>query len=628
MTKKIPSEIIDEIRAQVDITTIIGQYVELQKRGKNYFGFCPFHEERTPSFSVNGDKQFYHCFSCGRGGNVYNFLMELEGYSFPEAVQKVAELGHVATDFEFNDSYPHDQASRYQTDQQQIIAIHQELTTLYHYILMNTQAGRAALNYLLERGLSTETLALFAIGLAPEDSRFTYQHLLNKKFAAADIEASGVFSYHGDNVYDRFNSRIVFPLRNEFGDVAGFSGRILPGSKYAENHADAPKYLNSPETKVFNKSDFLFNLDIARQEVRKAKEIVLFEGFMDVIAAAEIGIKNGVASMGTSITSSQIQTLSRHTKSVLIVYDGDQPGIEATKRALDKFTAEAPKQKIAAVILPNSLDPDEYIQKYGREKFSEQLGESRLSVWRFYRYYYKQRYSLTTDQGKLQYIDAILNVIAQAGNEIEQEVYLQEVSEDTNVNVKTLGNQLAIEKQHRQNAAAQPEAAVTAKFADSDFEQRSEAKLPPKVTALQKSEMQLLNRLLYEPSSWFMLAERHQDFHFQTPLMETLFILLQAFRQQAAKEQPLAVDKFLQLLKGEDERRLLVQIMALELPSVITEREVDDLIYNIVAKSNLAAQMKQLNQEVELAKLSHDQVRLMDLNKQRMEIIRQMKKRK
>lgn len=629
MAKKIPSDVIDSIRNEVDITNIIGQYVDLQKRGKNHFGFCPFHDERTPSFSVNSDKQFYHCFSCGRGGNVYNFLMELEGYSFPEAVEKVAELGNVATDFDFSDHHHAEKVSQYQSDQKKIVDIHKELSILYHYILMNTQAGQPALTYLLDRGLSEETLESYEIGLAPEDSQFTYQHLINKGFDPDDLAASGVFSFHGNHVYDRFNSRIIFPLRNEYGDVVGFSGRILPGSKYADDHPDTPKYLNSPETKIFEKSKFLFNLDVAKQEVRKAKEIVLFEGFMDVIAAAETGIHNGVASMGTSLTEEQIHMLNKQTRNILIVYDGDEAGQKATKRAIEKILAQAPKQKVAVVLLPNKLDPDEYIQKFGGDQFAEQLGENRLTIWRFYRFYYQNEFSLTTDKGKLQYIDAMLSEIANIDNEVERELYLQEVAQDTGINVQTLASQLQVEiQQLKQAAKGKTEKWSYDSVAPDASQPAHEGLFNHKKTPLQRSEMQLFHRLLYEPSSWFILQERSPAFHFQTPIMQTLFILLQEFRNQMNADEPLAVDKFLQLLRGEEEQRLFVQIMALDLPQSVSEQEIDDLIYNISTKTDLLTQMADLNREVELAKISNDSVRLNNLNQQRIDILRQIKKRK
>lgn len=631
MAKRIPDDVIDNIRNQVDITNIIGQYVDLQKRGKNHFGFCPFHDERTPSFSVNDDKQFYHCFSCGRGGNVFNFLMELEGFNFPESVEKVAELGNVATDFDFSDDLNTRKVSRYQPEQERVIAIHRELTTLYHYILMNTEAGQPALNYLLDRGLSEETLKAYEIGIAPEDSQLTYKHLVNKHFELSAIEASGVFSIHGEQAYDRFSSRIVFPLRNEHADVVGFSGRILPESKFAKDHGDAPKYLNSPETIVFEKSQFLFNLDVAKQEVRKAKEVILFEGFMDVIAAAEIGIKNGVASMGTSLTEQHIQMINRITKQVLIIYDGDDPGREATKRAIKKIKRQAPKLSMEVINLPNKLDPDEFIQKYGDEKFIEQISDDRLSTWRFYRIYFRKKFDVSSDQGKLQYINALLQVIANTDNELQRELYLQEVAEDTHINIQTLNQQLKVERQQIQGDDSTPMTNQQNSFNEPSqnlFGQRTQDSYIKPLTLTERSERQLFNRFLYEPSSWFMVKQQVATFHFQTPILQTLFLLLQEFREQQDDDQPIAVDRFLQLLRGEEEQRLLVQIMSLDLPPQVSEQEIHDLLYNILTKSDLTAQMEVLNREVEMAKLNHDNARISDLNKQRIDILRQMKKRK
>ncbi|OYW67330.1 MAG: DNA primase, partial [Aerococcus viridans] len=344
----------------LDVTS---QFVDLQKRGRNYFGYCPFHDEKTPSFTVNEEKQIFHCFSCGRGGNVFRFMEEIEGYSFPQAVQKVAEAGNVSVSFDWSALDDGKQTANYSSAQNRLIQIHEELRQFYHYLLMNTENGHQGLTYLYDRGLSKETLDAFQIGIAPEDGRLAAQHLLNKEFTIEELQLSGIFVGDQDRLKDRFAGRVMFPLRNPQGKTVGFSGRILPGSNRYKSHPDAAKYLSGAETEIFEKNTFLFNLDLAQNEARRAKELVLFEGFMDVIASHNEGVGNGVASMGTSLTNNQIKAIERTSKQVLIAYDGDKPGQKATLRAINLIQNQSSRLKLNVLAFEQNLDPDEFIQK-------------------------------------------------------------------------------------------------------------------------------------------------------------------------------------------------------------------------------------------------------------------------
>lgn len=315
---KIPEDVIEQVRSQVNIVDVVSQYVQLKQSGKNLFGLCPFHEERTPSFSVSEDKQIFHCFSCGRGGNVFKFMMEIENLSFPEAVKKVAEMEHLDVDSKyFTDAAP---ASRETSEQKQLIELHEQAVKLYHHILINTKMGKSALDYLHHRGVNDETIDLYQLGYAPQ------QRLLKPFFdeRQADyqlLRKSGLFSETQDGkLRDRFVDRVMYPIRNATGQTVAFSGRLLA------KDSDMPKYLNSPETELFNKRKILFNLDLARPNIRSKQPALLFEGFMDVISAYQGGIKSGIASMGTSLTEQQIYDIQRITREVIVCYDGDAPG--------------------------------------------------------------------------------------------------------------------------------------------------------------------------------------------------------------------------------------------------------------------------------------------------------------
>ena len=301
LSERIAEETINEIRQRTDIVDIISEYVQLNKQGRNYLGLCPFHQEKSPSFSVSTDKQVYHCFGCGAGGNVFSFLMEIEGLSFQEATIKLADKANI----ELGDSLTLSKSKSVPDDIKQMIEAHQLLSKFYHHLLVNTKEGQNALEYLLARGFSKQSIEKFQIGYALNSWDFDYKFLMNKQFHPKLLEKAGlIIKREQDGSYfDRFRDRIMFPIVNRNNETIAFSGRIL-GS-------EQPKYLNSPETAIFNKSNVLYNYYLARPTIRKHQQAVLFEGFADVIAADRSGIENGVATMGTSLTKEHISILKK-----------------------------------------------------------------------------------------------------------------------------------------------------------------------------------------------------------------------------------------------------------------------------------------------------------------------------
>lgn len=266
MPELIPQETIENIRKQTNIVDIVGQYVQLKKSGKNYVGLCPFHNEKTPSFSVAEDKQIFHCFGCGKGGNVFSFIQEIEGLHFPEAVERVADLSSIEVSFNLSNQ-PQTLSPRV-LEEHQLIEVHEKTADLYHHILMNTQIGEKALSYLKDRGLSEEAIKTFKIGFAPVDRTLLYKILEKENFSEDILKKSGLlFQLDNGNWLDRFYQRIMFPITNFQGKTIGFSGRILEEETF--DSSDQPKYLNSPETELFNKRFILFNFHQARSEIRK-----------------------------------------------------------------------------------------------------------------------------------------------------------------------------------------------------------------------------------------------------------------------------------------------------------------------------------------------------------------------
>ena len=397
----IPEETVNRIRQETNIVDVVSQYVQLKKSGKNLFGFCPFHEERTPSFSVAEDKQIFHCFSCGKGGNVFTFLMEVDGLSFPEAVFKTAEMSQIKLDDTLLNNRSH-QNQESDSKRDKLIQAHEETADLFQHVLLNTKVGEEAYHYLLNRGLTKELMETFKIGFAPRERTMLHQYLLGKEYTDEVLNETGLFVERDNGeLIDRFYNRIMFPIRNQQGKTIAFSGRIF--QQETEDKA-GPKYLNSPETYLFNKRNVLFNFDMARGAIRREKEVVLFEGFMDVIAAWNAGVKNGVASMGTSLTNEQIHMLDRVTDRVLIAYDGDNAGIEATKRGVDLLTTETAFD-VEVVSFTEGLDPDDFIKKYGASAFVELLAHGRDTLFAFKMRYHRKGLNLQNENERLSYLD-------------------------------------------------------------------------------------------------------------------------------------------------------------------------------------------------------------------------------
>lgn len=625
----IPEEIINEVKNNVNILDVTSQFVDLQKRGRNYFGYCPFHEERTPSFTVNEEKQIFHCFSCGRGGNVFRFMEEIEGYSFPQAVQKVAEAGNVSVSFDWSALDDGKQTANYSSAQNRLIQLHEELRQFYHYLLMNTENGHQGLTYLYDRGLSKETLDAYQIGIAPEDGRLAAQHLLNKEFTIEELQLSGIFVGDEDRLKDRFAGRVMFPLRNPQGKTVGFSGRILPGSNHYESHPDAAKYLNSPETEIFEKNTFLFNLDLAQNEARRAKELVLFEGFMDVIASHNEGVGNGVASMGTSLTNNQIKAIERTSKQVLIAYDGDKPGQKATLRAINLIQNQSSRLKLNVLAFEQNLDPDEFIQKYGGERYVNFVLNKRLSPIHFMRNYYRQEFSLETDNGKIQFINVMLEAIAKIQQAIDRDIYVGEIAEDTGVSKDTLLHQLeshSPKKQSHQPYQADDNGNQKSFPTNTNFQPSIPATTSKKKSQLEKSELLLLYRLLYNSETWLLIANR--DFHFHSSGVETVFMLLSDYRENNQNiDGEIDPGDFLQALSGAEEQRLVAEVMNMEVAPDIGEGEVEDLIYNIQIKGNIEQKMQSLDDEIAYARSVDDFAQISILIKQKIDLLKQIKSR-
>ena len=348
---RIPQETIDRINDNADIVDIVSKSVDLKKRGRNFFGLCPFHEEKTPSFSVAPDKGIYHCFGCGKGGNAVNFIIENEKLSFVEAIQQLGQ--HLGIQVEFSGS----NESKNLFDN--LYKIHEDASSLYHKTLLSDR-GKKALKYLMDRGLSLESIKLFSVGFAPESSKFLLNTIKSNGYDREVLEKSGLFGYSKSEFFDRFRSRIMFPIWNSSSKIVGFGGRVFASE-------DPAKYMNSPETPLYKKSDIFYGLHNARNAIRKNGYAILVEGYTDVIQLYQNGIKNCVAVSGTAFSERHVSQMKRFCSKALLAYDGDSAGISATLKTgynLIKGGIEA-----QVIEIPNKLDPDEWVSNEGPEAF-------------------------------------------------------------------------------------------------------------------------------------------------------------------------------------------------------------------------------------------------------------------
>ena len=622
MAQRIPQEVIEEVRHRTNIVDIIGQYVQLKKSGKNYMGLCPFHEERSPSFSVAEDKQIFHCFGCGKGGTVFNFLQEIEGISFPESVKRVADLEHLSVDFDWSE--PREVADTPENQQRRsLLQLHSKAAELYHHILVNTKIGEPALNYLLERGLTQELIETFQIGFAPQKRDFLSQVFKNEQLDETLFEPSGLFVQRDNGTFlDRFYQRIMFPINDPQGNVIAFSGRLLKTADFPGD--EMPKYLNSPETTLFNKRETLFNFDKARKEIRKENTVLLFEGFMDVIAAWQSGVKSGVASMGTSLTNEQIRRLERVAKEVVICYDGDNAGVQATNRAI-QLLQENSHFNLSIVSIPEKLDPDEYVRKYGAEAFQNLANHGRETVFSFKMNYHRLTRNMNNEKEQLDYVNELLRELTNVQSPLERDRYLNQIAQEFQLSVHSLEEQFNQLKQEQRSVQRQErqqfyqDEMMPPPMEEPVFEENHvQNKLP--LTQVQKAERSLLFRLMNEQGVR-QTIQQLPDFSFAHDEYQELYFLLESY---ATLHQSFDIADFINFLQDNQTKQLAIEIAYQNLSEESSEREVADLLH-VIALSSIAEAIEQKKIQQQEAKRVGNQQLEAELTMEIIQLARQLK---
>jgi len=586
LSDRIAEEKVNEIRQASDIVDVISEFVQLRKQGRNYVGLCPFHGENTPSFSVSSDKQVYHCFGCGAGGNVFSFLMEIEGLSFQEAAFKLAdkaniELGKSLSTFGKSKSISDDVV--------QMMEAHNLLCKFYHHLLVNTKEGQHALDYLLKRGFTSESIEKFQIGYALDSWDFVCKLLTSKSFHPALMEKAGlIISRDQDESYfDRFRDRIMFPIFDRNGKTIAFSGRSLGENK--------PKYLNSPETTIFNKSKILYNYHRARPAVRKLQQAILFEGFADVIAADRSGIENGVATMGTSLTDEHVSILKRNAQMVTICYDSDSAGIEAAVRAGNLLNQANCQVKVA--IMPDGMDPDDYVKQFGEEKFRNEVIRASLTLMSFKLLYYRKGKNMQDEGDRLRYIEEVLQEISNLDKVVEKDLYLRQLADEFNLSLGALKeqeNQYA-KNNHRkepmqQNKVIQKPPMLVTKKSD---------RIKP---AFHNAERYLIAHMLRSMDVTYRVQELMVGSTFNIDEHQAIITYLYGFYE---KDHTPDLNSFLSYIDDEKLRRMIVDIEMMPLNGEISDQELMDYI-NQVLKYQKMLKIKEKESELKDADRQKD----------------------
>lgn len=561
---RLQEKTIEEIRKSLDIVDIIGDYVQLKKQGKNFIGLCPFHSERTPSFSVSPDKQLYHCFGCGAGGNLFTFIMEIEGLSFSESAQFLADKAKIDIGTPLS-SPSAGQAAR-DRSRKQLSEGMDLLTKFYHYLLATAKYGAPGVNYLNERGFTREMIERFQLGYAVNSWDAAASLIQRRQVDLDQMEQAGLIAKRGfDNKYfDRFRNRIIFPILNPRGQTVAFAGRTLG--------EDKPKYLNTPESSIFHKGRILYGYHLARQSIRKSNQAVLLEGYVDVIRAHQAGVTNSVASMGTSLTEDQAAVLSRAAETIIICYDSDDAGIEASFRAAGMFRESNKIVKIAK--MPEGLDPDDYIRKFGGERFKRDVIGASQTLMTFKMDYFRRKRNLSDEGDQLLYIEEVLREISTLKRAVERDHYLRLLSEEFTVSLD------ALKGQERQIYKAAER-----------LEERREHERPVVLSrsgriprAFEMAERRLLARMMRSRE----ITDHVRDTlggNFAIELHQALAAHLYAYYEEG---NPPDEGLFVQRLEDPGLQQKAVELSLIPMSAQAEEREIEDCIHQVIKHSKAA----------------------------------------
>ena len=579
MGTHIPRELIERIREQADIVDVAGEYLRLTKKGKDYVALCPFHQEKTPSFTVSREKQIFHCFGCGAGGNVYNLLMAVENLTFPEAVQQLA--ARLGITLPASGARPEEEQKKARLENRlwEMNALAQEF---YRQLLHDRPEGAPAREYLARRGLAPETVLRFGLGYAPDGWDGLLKHLLGHNYSPEEVIAAGLASVgERGRPFDRFRRRVIFPIRTARGKIAGFGGRILGEGE--------PKYLNSPETAVFNKGHLLYGLDLARPVIREKGFAVIMEGYMDVITAHQAGIGNAVASLGTSLTGEQGKLLLRYTTEAVIAYDVDAAGVAAALRGLDLLQELG--FQVRVVSIPEGKDPDDYLLAHGRAAWDALVMKRARTLLE-----YKLDQAARTTADKQKILRQVLGNLVKMASSVEQEEGIKLVAARLNLSWDVIKSELRRFRVERRLSAPIPD-----KIANKTHNILTDAK--------KIAEQEIIRLLIRKPEYLPTVKEELGEEFIEHPVWKKIYTGL---LQPDAQPGPAAawMDRL-----AEGERQTVSRLLLEKPPLGDSPAVLADLLKTI--KANRRAHEKdRLLQELARVEKTNDKERVKDILKE------------
>ncbi len=483
-----PEDLIEEIRVNNDIVDVISEYVKLDKKGKNYFGRCPFHNEKTASFSVEPVKQIFNCFGCGKGGNVIHFIMGIENLDFPEALKLLADRAKISIP-ETNTGVQDDAQARLKKE---LLEINIEAARFFHNNLMN-EKNKAPLAYLLDRRIERQTIIKFGLGYAADSFDSLHRHLKSNGHSEKAIISSGlvIFKEETKKIYDRFRGRVMFPIFDIRGNEIAIGGRVMDSSQ--------PKYMNSPETEVYHKGKHLYAMNFAKNAC--AKQIILAEGYMDVISLHQSGIINAVAPLGTALTENQGKLLKKYTEEIVLSFDSDNAGQAAALRSLDLLNDIGCNVKVLTI--PSGKDPDEFIKTRGVDEFRRLVSKARNLV-DFKLDLLDNKIDTTTNDGKVKFIDNAMVILDKIDNNVERELYVTKLSKELGVSEQSIYSELAKRQRGRDKVSIR-------QTKDTGLIKKNSVKKERKAETTQerlnKLELMLLSTICLENNVYFQIKD-------------------------------------------------------------------------------------------------------------------------
>jgi DNA primase len=569
---RIPDNILEDILSRVDIVEVVSGFIPLKRAGRNFKALCPFHQEKTPSFMVSPDRQIYHCFGCGAGGNAFNFLMQYERLEFPEAVQTLAKkVGVVLPEAQKEDEKTTSLIT-------QLYKVN-ELTALFYESNLNSSGGSLAKNYLLKRGINEATIKLFKLGFAADKWDALINHLRNKNIHLSLLEKAGlILTKEGGGYYDRFRNRLILPIFDIKSRVIAFGARVLDNT--------LPKYINSPETFIYIKGRNLYGLNLAKDAVRQNDYAVVVEGYLDFISPFQAGLENIVASLGTALTIEQARLIKRYTHNVVMVYDSDAAGQMATIRTLDIFIEEGMQVKV--VSLPQGFDPDLFVRKNGIESFKEKINQAQ-NLFDYKLRILKSRYNAKDIQAKALICAEMLPTINRFKNAILKTEYIKRLSQELDITEDAILQELKKIKE------------------DRPYLDLGAQELNKKAAQINPTEKLLIKLMLEETELINQIREKLQPGDFQDDKTSRIVSLLFELVDQGKNIEP---SKLINYLNDETIAQVICESTLLpEIPAQNKENIVDDCVRRI-KKENLRLKKQRLHEQIKTAQSLKDEKQL------------------